>query len=129
MMQLTCGYILLKGLRFHAFHGVLPQEREVGNDYVVNVRIGYPLATASESDDVNYTLHYGEAYDMIRDEMMSPSALLEHVAERIARALFTRWTKIQSLDLELTKVNPPIGAYCEGASVEMHWDSLPEGSL
>ena len=29
--------ILLNNLRFHAFHGVLPQERVVGNDYVVSL--------------------------------------------------------------------------------------------
>ncbi len=25
-------------VRFHAYHGVLEQERSVGNDYVVNIR-------------------------------------------------------------------------------------------
>ena len=35
--------IELKGLRFHAFHGVLPQERTVGGDYEVDISVDYAI--------------------------------------------------------------------------------------
>ena len=38
-MRIENGYIELKGLRFTAKHGVLPQERVVGGEYVVSVRV------------------------------------------------------------------------------------------
>ena len=41
-MKIQSGEIILQNLRFHAFHGVMPQERFVGNDYVLNLRISYP---------------------------------------------------------------------------------------
>ena len=51
-MKLKESYIVLQDLRFHAYHGVLPQERLTGNDYVVNLRIGYDICDAMLSDDV-----------------------------------------------------------------------------
>ena len=38
-MNLKNSYIHLRGLRFHAFHGVMAQERMVGNDYEVDLRL------------------------------------------------------------------------------------------
>ena len=36
-MRITSSYISLRNVRFHAFHGVMPQERKVGADFLVNV--------------------------------------------------------------------------------------------
>ena len=77
------SYILLQGLHFHARIGVGEQERVVGNEYVINLRIGYPLATAMKSDDVADTLNYAEAFEVIREVMRRPAQLLESVAGSI----------------------------------------------
>lgn len=47
-------------MRFFARHGVLPQERETGGEYVVNLRAKYPLDNSLESDGVADTLNYAE---------------------------------------------------------------------
>ena len=113
-------YIRLEKLKFRAFHGVLPQERTVGGDFLVTLRIGYPWQTAMESDVVADTLDYAAVYRLVSREMASPSRLLEHVAGRIAKALLRDFPLITSIDLWLTKVTPPMGADCEGAGVELH---------
>ena len=118
-VKVESGYVYLKHLRFKAYHGVLPQERVVGNDYVVELRIGYPLEIAVKSDRVEDTLNYAEVFSLVREEMKKPSALLEHVAGRIADALQQAFPKITSIDLKLTKVNPPMGADSDGAGVEI----------
>ena len=113
-------YIRLEKLRFRALHGVLPQERTVGGDFLVTLRIGYPWERAMDSDDVRDTLNYAAVYDLVSHEMASPSQLLEHVAGRIVKALLQQFPAITSVDLWLTKVTPPMGADCEGAGVELH---------
>lgn len=113
-------YIFLKDLRFRAFHGVLPQEREVGGDFTVTLRVGYPWQQAMVSDDVADTLDYAAVYAVVKSEMARPSQLLEHVAGRIAQTLFRRFPAVASVDLWLTKVTPPMGADGEGAGVELH---------
>ncbi len=119
-MRIESGYIFLKDLRFHAFHGVMPQERKVGDDFLVSLRMGYDISKAMRTDEVSDTLNYAEVYALVRKEMEQPSALLERVAGRIAEALFASDPKILSIDLWLTKVNPPMGADCQGAGVELH---------
>ena len=119
-MAVKSSYILLENVKFYAFHGVLPQERKVGNDYQVSLRIGYDISRAMVSDDVNDTLNYAEVYQLLSQEMSVPSALLERVAGRIGDRLFRKFPAIQSIDLTIIKVNPPMGADSEGAGVEVH---------
>lgn len=117
---MVSGYIYLNEVRFHAFHGVMPQERTVGSDFLVSVRIGYDYAKAMQTDKVDDTLNYAEVYQLVKQEMERPSSLLEHVAGRIADTLVRRFPMVKSIDLSLTKLNPPMGADCKGAGVELH---------
>ena len=119
-MLLESGFIYLREVHFHAFHGVLPQERMVGAEFVVDLRVGYPLAEARVSDRVDDTLNYATLYALVEREMRQPSNLLEHVAERIAHAVQTAFPEVLSIDLKLTKCNPPMGGDCAGAGVEIH---------
>lgn len=119
-MAVKSSYILLENVKFYAFHGVLPQERKVGNDYQVSLRIGYDISRAMVSDDVNDTLNYAEVYQLLSQEMSVPSALLERVAGRIGDRLFRKFPAIQSIDLTIIKVNPPMEADSEGGGVEVH---------
>ena len=120
-MTLTNGYVILRNVRFHAFHGVMPQEQQVGGDFLLTLRVGYPLAKAMESDEVVDTLNYASLYTLVKQAMDQPSQLLEHVAGRIAKAVMNVFPAVTSVDLELTKQNPPMGADCDGATVEMHF--------
>ena len=118
-MKLMSSKIYLRNVRFHAFHGVLPQEGIVGNDYLVNLVVDYDFSSAMKTDDLQGTLNYAEVYQKVREEMAVPSKLLEHVAGRIAHRLFSDFPEIQKLQLSITKVNPPMGADSDGAGVEV----------
>lgn len=118
-MKLMSSKIYLRNVRFHAFHGVLPQEGIVGNDYLVNLVLDYDFSSAMKTDDLQGTLNYAEVYQKVREEMAVPSKLLEHVAGRIAHRLFSNFPEIQKLQLSITKVNPPMGADSDGAGVEV----------
>nr|WP_293466423.1 dihydroneopterin aldolase [Prevotella sp.] len=118
-MKLMSSKIYLRNVRFHAFHGVLPQEGIVGNDYLVNLMLDYDFSSAMQTDELQGTLNYAEVYQKVREEMAVPSKLLEHVAGRIAHRLFSDFPEIQKLQLSITKVNPPMGADSDGAGVEV----------
>lgn len=119
-MKLQSSYIYLNGIRFHASHGVMPQERTVEADFVVDVRVGYDITHAMLTDDVDNTVSYADVFEVVKREMKRPSGLLEHVAGRIGEALFTEFPALASVDLSVTKCNPPMGADCRGAGVEVH---------
>ena len=113
--------IFLDEVRFHAFHGVMPQERAVGADFTVSLNVGYDFVKAAENDDLTDTISYADLYQVVRTEMDKPSQLLEHVALRIVKAVAARWPRIDTIDLRLAKDNPPMGADCKGAGVEIHY--------
>ena len=119
-MKIKNSCIFLNGLRFHAFHGVMPQERLTGNDYRVDLKIDFPLEKAVGSDDVNDTLNYATVYTAVKEEMDVPTQLIERVAYRIADRLFRTFKAINEVEIKVEKCNPPMGADCEGAGAELH---------
>ena len=92
----------------------------MGGDFTVSLRVGVDLTRPVASDDVADTLNYATLYEVVKREMAIPSQLLEHVAGRIGQAVFDTFPQVISIDLTLTKLNPPMGADSEGAGVELH---------
>ena len=121
MMRCEDGVVFLRDVRLYAFHGVLQQERRVGGWFLVSLRVHYyNVMKACSSDDVDDTLNYAVLLDIVRREMQQPSSLLEHVAGRIARSVFDRYPGADSVDVTVTKENPPMGGNMQGAGVELH---------
>ena len=116
-MEPLTTQIELKQIVFHAFHGVDPQERKVGNRFVVDLLLTLPLEKAMESDDLNDTVNYALVYEAVKKEMEIPSNLIEHAAGRIVQSLHDRFPQISIVRLKLSKINPPIGADMESASI------------
>lgn len=113
--------ISLESLQFHAFHGVLGQERNVGNSFTVDLRIDYPFEEAMETDNLDATASYADIYEITKQEMRQPSRLLEHVAGRIRNALLARYPEITGGQIRITKTKAPIPGIVGKASVEISW--------
>ncbi len=112
--------IRLRQMEFYAYHGVLPQEKTVGGRYVVDMALEVvPDEAALLQDDLAGTVNYAEVYALVRREMEVPSELLEHVAARILKAVLKKFASVKRATVEVCKVNPPMGATCKGASVEL----------
>ena len=117
--QMMEGLLELKGMRFKAFHGCLPEERVQGGEYLVDFSVRLPLDRASESDELGDTLDYSHIYSLVRSEMEQPSNLIEHVAARIAASIRREFPALEPFTLKLTKLAPPVGGVCEGASITL----------
>ncbi len=102
----------------------MAQERKVGADFTVTVRVSVDISKAAASDAVDDTLNYAALYDVVKREMTIPSNLLEHVSARIAQAVFDTFPESQAVDVTITKLNPPMGADCQGASVKAHYNKV-----
>lgn len=106
-------------LRFYAYHGVMEQERRVGGEYLVSLSVEADLSGAVASDAVADTVNYAALYEVVAHEMAQPSQLLEHVAGRIGRRVLEAFPLVDAVSIRITKCNPPMGADCKGASVEL----------
>lgn len=111
------SFILLENLVFYANHGVFPQENIVGNVFTVDLKIGLKLEKSCESDDLDDTVSYADIYGDVKSEMMVPSKLLEHAAFRIIRRLKNKYPLIDTVEIKLSKRNPPIGGQADSASI------------
>lgn len=83
--------ITLTGVRAFGHHGVFPEERREGQEFVVDATLYVSTARAAASDDVADTVHYGEVAERIVELVgREPLNLIEGVAARIADDLLAR---------------------------------------
>ena len=61
--------IFLNDIQLHAKHGVLPQERLVGNDYLITVEADAHVEKAGVTDDLGDTVNYADMANAVRQEM------------------------------------------------------------
>ena len=120
-MQANHMYIRMEGMKYYAFHGVLPQENLVGTNYYIDLRLKTDFSRAAETDELEGTVNYADIHSAIKEEMKITSQLLEHVCQRIARRLFQDFPTIETIDISLYKENPPMGACAQRVGGEVQY--------
>ena len=100
--------IALIGLRAFAHHGVFAEERENGQEFIVDVRVATDLGGAADSDDLDRTIHYGIlAEAVVAAVESSPVDLIETVAKRIVDVVLAH-ELAQSVTVTVHKPSAPI---------------------
>lgn len=111
--------VIINGLRLYAFHGVMPQERKTGAYYTIDLKLSTDFSHAIETDELDGTISYADIFQVVKQEMSIPSKLVEHLAGRIAKRLLGDYPQATSVWIRIIKENPPMGADCQGAGVEL----------
>lgn len=111
--------VILNDVRLYAFHGVLPQENKIGAYFIINVELDTDFSHAIETDELDGTVSYADVLEVIKKEMSTPSKLIEHVGGRIIRSIFAQFPTVTKAKLRIIKENPPMGADCKGAGIEI----------
>src|SRR5687768_4286231 len=100
--------IALIGLRVRGHHGVLPEERRDGQDFLVDVVLRLDLRPAAASDEVADTVHYGELAERLSGVVSGePVDLIETLAERLAAACLS-YDRVQQAEVTVHKPSAPI---------------------
>lgn len=101
-------HITLTGVRAFGYHGVYPDEKRDGQEFIVDATVVLPLARAAETDDVADTVHYGELAERIAVIVSGePVDLLERLAVRIADEVL-RDERVESVTITVHKPAAPI---------------------
>ncbi len=114
------GQIALEGMEFYAFHGHYDEEQKLGNKYGIDVIIESNIDEASESDKLKYAIDYVEVYNCVKAVMIIKHRLLEHIGNEIAEAIYLKFPVIESIKVQVSKFNPPIGGVCHRAKVTVN---------
>ena len=113
--------IILKGMRFYGYHGVNPEEKALGQSYVVDLAADVDLTRPGTSDrledTVSYTLMYRVAKAVIEGNSRN---LLEALAQDIADRLLTE-LPLAGVQVRVKKPAPPVkGSAIRYAAVEIY---------
>lgn len=118
--------ILLEGMQFYGYHGVNPEERVLGQRYVVDLAADLDLSRAGATDRLEDTVSYSHIYRTVRTVMEGePRNLLESAAQAIAARLLAEFP-IDAVSVTVKKPNPPVrGSSIELAAVQIHRSRPP----
>ncbi len=121
-MIIKTSQIILNNVCFYAFHGVIPQEQVVGNEFYVSMKAKVDITQIEGNDDILNSVSYADIYQSIKEEIDIKTKTLEQLALRIINRLFNDFDKIERIEFKLEKRNPPMGAIIETAGIELICD-------
>ncbi len=77
--------LALTGLRATGYHGVLPEERRDGQEFIADVVLGLDTSSAAAGDDLAATVDYGALAERLHAGITGPPVdLIESLAQRLA---------------------------------------------
>ncbi|MBI2867120.1 MAG: dihydroneopterin aldolase [Chloroflexi bacterium] len=118
---MTNDRVFLNGMVFYAHHGVWPEEKKLGQRFVVDVEMEGDLRRAGASDNIKDALDYQRAFAIVRQVMEGPSRdLLERLAEEMASRLL-RELGAAAVRVRIKKPEVPIkGSVLDCAGIEIY---------
>ena len=112
--------ILIRNLKIFAYHGVNPEEKVQGQNFILDIDAFVDISVPCKTDNVDDTVSYAEIIEeTIRIFTSRKDDLVERAAERVSEGLFERFEKIQALRILLKKPDAPIDADFEYVGVEI----------
>ena len=92
------GVHTVKGMNFHAFHGVLEVERELGQVYFVDATVEFELDPADISQEDEPLIRDADVFEVTRNVMMETKfRSISSLAGTIARNLLEEYDKVLSV--------------------------------
>lgn len=112
--------IIMQHMGFYGFHGVLDEERSIGQKFFIDVALSLDLSGAGGSDDVAKTVSYAEVYDDVK--YFAESArynLIEALAENIAQRILAKYDLVSEVMVRVKKPEAPVRGIFDFFGVEI----------
>lgn len=111
--------IILEGMEFYGYHGVLPEEQALGQRFIVDVELYLDLRPAGETDDPDRTVNYAHVFELVENVLTGrPHRLIESVAESVAKAVLERFPVSEAL-VRVKKPGAPLPGRFTWMAVEI----------
>lgn len=112
--------LILRGLMFHGFHGVKPEERTLGQKFLIDVDAWMDLQAAGKSDCLSDTISYTEIYRIVKEIVEGPPQnLLESVAQLIASTTLSKYPQISAVRVKVGKPHVAVRGPLDYLGVEI----------
>lgn len=102
--------IRIEKIHVFGYHGVLPEEKERGQNFYVTLTLSLDLKPAGTSDDLTRTINYADVVARVVAIVSAKPGfnLIEALAEKIAATLLTEFDLLQNIEVEIHKPEAPI---------------------
>ena len=110
--------ITIENMEFYAYHGHFEEEQKIGTWFSLDLIMDVDTSKAELSDDLEDTVDYSAVYQVVKEQMMIPSKLLEYVGRRILNTIKERFPDVKDATLKIRKMNPPLGGKMAFVSLE-----------
>lgn len=112
--------IIMKNLAFFGYHGVMEEEKILGQKFFLDIDIYSELIKAGKSDEVEDTVHYGEVYEVIKEIVECQRfKLIEALAETVAETVLRDFIKVQEINVVVRKPEAPVAGIFDYVGVEI----------
>ena len=111
--------IIIKGLKIRAFHGVNPEEKIDGQNFILDITAQLDVEQAKCSDDVDHTVSYSEIIKTATAVFTERSYnLIETAANKVGVEIMKTYPRLSCVTVLLKKPEAPIKADFEYVAVE-----------
>ncbi len=111
--------IIIKGLKLFAYHGVNPEEKVDGQNFVLDITAALDANKAKNSDNIDDTVSYAKILKTARAVFCEKSYdLIETAANKVGMAIMQTYPALDSVTILLMKPEAPIKAEFEYVAVE-----------
>jgi len=112
--------IYLNEMVFYGYHGVQPEERVLGQRFIVNLTIETDKNTDSHIHHLSDTVDYTKIYEEVKHTMEKKQFhLLENCANEILDTVFAHFDKIVAAEVRIKKPSVPINGSLGSVEIEM----------
>lgn len=103
--------ITIKGLNLFAYHGVNPEEKENGQNFILDIDYYLESSVSCLTDDVDDTVSYAKVVKCVRKAFLSDKYnLIEKAAQVVAEAIINEFDLVKRVDITLKKPQAPVSA-------------------
>lgn len=118
--ELKGDKLVLRGLLFHGFHGVKPEENKLGQKFLIDVDAWMDLRTAGRSDNLSDSVGYTDIYRTVKEIVEGPPhKLLESVAHLIATMTLTKFPNMSAVRVMVGKPHVAVPGPLDYLGVEI----------
>lgn len=108
----------IKDLQVYAYHGVFPEEKELGQRFVLDLWVDYEMTRAARTGDLEASIHYGILAEQLTEWMQTEKIdLIETVAFQLLQKIFENYDFVEKVRLELKKPWAPVPLPLDTCSV------------
>lgn len=112
--------IYINNLEFIGFHGVFPEEKKLGQKFLVSLELIVDTREAGKTGDLTKSVHYGlVAQDVERVFLEKSIDLIETCAENIAEMVLKKYELVKEVKVTVKKPWAPLQMHFENVAVEI----------